>query len=469
MSLVENAAPSPHRASAESLFFEGTRALSDGDLARADQCLRQAIKLIPDFAEAYANLALVAEKQGTLASAESCYQTSIALNPSIARTHLNLGALLAAQKQFSRAEIAYKQALMLDSCAAGWSNLGVLYACMKRETEAEQCYRMAIMLDADYETARFNLSYLLLRQGRLEEGWRFFEARDWYAALAQRLDFPRWRGESLEGKSLLIGFEAGHGDMIQFGRYAAVLKQRGARHITMICHPALRRLFSTLAGVDLAISFEEAIPASGFDYWTPPMSVPYYCGTRMETIPARLPYLSPLPGEKDKWANHLQSLGLNAGPKVGLVWKGNPKFENDADRSLASLDVLAPLGKVAGVQFVSLQKCYGEDEAKHPPTGLSLIHLGSMIEDFADTAAIIANLDLVICIDTAVAHLSGAMGKTCWILLPDYKTDWRWFTERNDSPWYPGCARLFRQTSTRSWPAVIENVVDELELFAQSF
>ena len=458
---------SARRTKAEELFFEGTRALSAGDIARADLFLRQAIDLDPDFAEAHANLALVAEKQGALASAESCYQKSIALNPSIARTHLNLGALLAAQKQFFKAEAAYKQALMLDPCAPAWSNLGVLYACMKRETEAEHCYRTAIALDAEYQTARFNLSYLLLRQGRLEEGWQSFEARDWYAALARRLDFPRWQGESLQGKSLLIGFEAGHGDMIQFGRYAAVLKQQGARHITMICHPALRRLFSTLAGVDHAIPFDQAIPTSGFDCWTPPMSIPFYCGTRMETIPAQLPYLSPLPGEKDKWANRLQTCVPASGLRVGLVWKGNPKFENDADRSLQSLDLLAPLGKVSGVQFVSLQKGWGEDEAQHPPAGLSLIHLGSMIEDFADTAAIIANLDLVICIDTAVAHLTGAMGKPCWVLLPDYKTDWRWFTERSDSPWYPGAVRLFRQASSGGWPAVIKTVAEELELFAR--
>jgi len=411
-------------------FFKGTHALSAGDIGRA----------------------------------ECCYQKSIALNPSIARTHLNLGAFLATQKQFLRAEVSYKQALMLDASAAVWSNLGVLYACLKRETDAEHCYRAAIALDAEYQTARFNLSYLLRRQGRLEEGWQFFEARDWYSALARRLDCPRWRGESLDGKSLLIGFEAGHGDMIQFARYAAVLKQRGARHITMICHPALRRLFSTLDSVDLVVPFDDAIPTSGIDFWTPPMSIPFYCGTCVETIPAQLPYLSSLPGEKEKWAQLFQANGL----RVGLVWKGNPNFENDADRSLSSINVLAPLGNVPGVNFISLQKGAGEGEAKCPPAGFALTDLGSMIEDFADTAAIIANLDLVICIDTAVAHLSSAMGKPCWILLPDYKTDWRWFTERNDSPWYPGAARLFRQTSTGGWPAVIKTVTKELELFAQT-
>jgi hypothetical protein len=150
-----------------------------------------------------------------------------------------------------------------------------------------------------------------------------------------------------------------------------------------------------------------------------------------------------------------------------LVWKGNPQFENDADRSLPGLDVLAPLWQVAGVQFISLQKGAGEDQAMQPPAGLPLLHLGSQITDFADTAAIVAGLDLVICVDTAIAHLAGALGKPSWLLLPHYKTDWRWLEGRADSPWYPGVMRLFRQSASAGWTGVVAELALALEQFAQ--
>lgn len=150
-----------------------------------------------------------------------------------------------------------------------------------------------------------------------------------------------------------------------------------------------------------------------------------------------------------------------------MVWKGNPLFENDADRSIPSLDVLAPLWAVAGVNFISLQKGAGEDEATQPPGELSLINLGTQLADFADTAAAVTNLDLVICVDTAIAHLTGALGKPCWVLLPEYKTDWRWLTDRTDSPWYPGVMRLFRQSTMGNWATVVAEVVTALEQLVQ--
>jgi Tfp pilus assembly protein PilF len=460
----KGATDSGRRSEAEPLFFEGTRALSAGDLAAAGTALRKAIDLVPDFAEAHANLALTLEKQQDLSGAEACYRKSISFNSGIARTHLNLGVLLSAQKRFHDAEAAYLKSLSLDGqSAVAWSNLGVLHACMKREIEAERCYQTAMDFDPEYKLARFNFSYLLLRQGRFEEGWQCFEARDWYAAFAQETNCPRWQGEPLAGKSLLIGYEAGHGDMIQFGRYAAELKKHGAIHITMVCHPALKRLFSTLKGVDRVAPFDEAIPATGFDYWTPLLSVPYRCATRLDSIPADLPYLSALPGEPEKWSKHFAMDRL----RVGLAWKGNPKFENDPGRSLPSVDFLAPLGAVRGVQFISLQKKFGEEEAIHPPKGLPLIPLGAMVDDFADTAALIANLDLVISIDTAAAHLAGAMDKPCWLLLPDYKTDWRWLAAGYDSPWYPQVMRLFRQPGPGQWQATIDEVAAALALFAR--
>ncbi|MES2407564.1 MAG: tetratricopeptide repeat protein [Pseudomonadota bacterium] len=450
------------RGNAEALFFESNRHMEAGEVTRALACLRKAIRMVPDFAEAHANLGLLLERQGTTDAAEECYRQSLGFDPSNSQTHLNLGALLAKQKRFQEAEAAYKQAIALRPYApAGWSNLGVLYASMQHESEAEQCYRNAMALDVSYATARFNLSYILLRQARFEEGWSCLEARKWYAALEAYLTCPRWQGEALVGKSILIGYEAGHGDMIQFSRYAAELKAMGAGPLSIICHPALKTLFASLEAVDNVFHFDEQIPASGWDFWTPPLSIPFYCKTRLDNIPATLPYLRAPQDHIAKWAPFLPDAGL----RVGLVWKGNPKFENDADRSLPSLDVLAPLGAVAGVNFISLQKGAGENEAAHPPAGLALIHLGSRIEDFADTAAIVMSLDLVICVDTAIAHLAGALGKPCWVLLPAYKPDWRWLTERTDSPWYPGIMRLFRQSTMGDWNTVIADMVVALSNF----
>lgn len=429
-------------------------------MSGAETCFRQAVKIAPDFAEAYANLGLVLDKKLDTDAAEICYRRSIELDPAYSQTHLNLGVLCAGKKRFAEAEAAYKQAIALSPASpVGWSNLGVLYACMKRETEAGECYRRALSLDDSYRTARFNFSYLLLRQGRFEEGWKCLEARNWYAALAAHLDCPRWQGESVFGKSILISYEAGHGDVIQFCRYADVLKAQGAAAITMICHPPLKALLAGMESVNAVISFDEQIPASGWDFWVPLLSIPYLCNTRIDSIPARIPYLAAPRDLAEKWAGLLPKNGL----RVGLVWKGSTQFENDADRSLPSLEVLAPLGSVAGVSFISLQKGAGEEEAMQPPHGLNLTHIGSQLTDFADTAAAVMNLDLVICVDTAVAHLAGALGKPCWVLLPDYKTDWRWLTERADSPWYPGTMRLFRQPAMGGWSSVVDRVVAALE------
>ncbi len=429
-----------------------------GDNGNAEISFENAVQLAPDLAEAHTNLAMLLSLRDENKAAEMHYLYSISSNPGYPQTHINLGVLLAKQKRFIEAEAAYRKAIELNAGSPdAWSNLGVLYACMKREEEAERCYRTALFLDETYTKARFNLSYLQLRQGRFEEGWQSLEARDWYAPLAKQLPMPRWQGESLAGKSLLICFEAGFGDVIQFCRYAEVLKKQGATSITLLSHPPLKKLLSTLSGVDSIISFDEPLPSSGFDFWTPLLSIPRHCNTNLDSIPARLPYLHADADRIEKWKPLVPQLGL----RVGLVWRGSTQFENDADRSLPSLALLAPLWSVKNITFISLQKGAGENE--NPPDGLSLTSLGPKLTDFADTAAVISCLDLVICIDTAVAHLAGALGKPCWVLLPDYKTDWRWLTERCDSPWYPEVMRLFRQSTMGDWNPVIADVVNALE------
>jgi Tfp pilus assembly protein PilF len=442
---------------AEALFREGNRLLAAGDVAGAEDHFARVLSLVPEQGAALANLAWLKEQAGSPEQAASLYRRAIAAMPDNAHIQRNFGMLLWGLKRFGEAEAVCRRAVALaPASAAGWSNLGVLLACLKRETEAEHCHRHALALDANYAKARYNLGYLLMRQGRWHEGWPLLEARWQFESLASHFVCPRWQGESLAGKAIAIGFEAGHGDMIQFCRYAKRVKELGAARVAIVCHPGLKTLFRTLPGVDQVFGFDETVPADGWDFWTLPMSLPQVFDTRIDNVYAPIPYLSADPARLRHWSAALPQDGL----RVGLAWKGNANFENDADRSLRALQMLAPLGAVADVRFVSLQKGPGEEEAAQPPAGMSLYAAAGGLRDFSDTAALIASLDLVISVDTAVAHLAGALGVPCWLLLPDYRTDWRWLTERDDTPWYPRM-RLFRQRAG-DWDAVIAAVAAAL-------
>lgn len=447
---------------AEALFHTGTR-LMDEDARGAEEAFRQALAIDPDIPELHANLALLLEQRGNPEEGERHYRCAIALRPALTQASLNLGVMLDRQHRFSEAEAVYRQALSLDpGSAPGWSNLGVLLAGQKREDEAEGCYRKAMALDPGYGKAAFNLAYLLLRQGRYAEGWERLECRQWYLPLERYLPCPRWQGESLAGKSLLIGLESGHGDMIQFSRYARLVKQAGASRVGILCQPALKALFSHHRDLDTVIAIDTPFAADDWDFWVPPLSLPFLFDTRIDTIPASLPYLEADAGRLAHWSHRI---GERDGRlRVGLVWKGNPHFENDAERSLPSLSTLAPLGAIPGIHYFSLQKGEGEDEAAQPP--LALTNLGPEIGDFADTAAIVAKLDLVISVDTAVAHLAGALGRHCWLMLPHYKPDWRWLSGRRDSPWYPGVMELFWQHRSGHWEATVTEMATRLHVLA---
>ena len=466
------------RLQAEACFHEGNRFIAAGDSGHAAQrCFERALELAPDMTEAIVNLGWCHARSGAEIKAEMAYREAIARNPGLTRVWLLLGVLLMNAKRFHEAELTYRQvALIAPNEPDVWSNLGVLLACLQREAEAEQCYLTALDLAPGHAMASFNLSYLLLRQERWESGWQHLENRWQYENLSRYFTCPRWRGESLEGKSVVVGFEAGHGDMIFYCRYIALLKSQGAERISMVCHPALVNLFSRLTGVDRAISFLADVPRSDWDYWVPPMSLPYLTATRADTIPATVPYIQADPVLVEKWALRLREITsgaasqpqsrLQPGLRAGLVWNGNPEFENDPDRSIHHLALLRPLWDIAGVQLISLQKGRGEADALAPPAGMRLAALGCELADFAETAGVIANLDLVISVDTAVAHLAGALGVACWLLVPDYRADWRWHLNRSDSPWYP-TMRLFRQARGGDWVAVVQDVAVALKALVQ--
>jgi hypothetical protein len=321
-------------------------------------------------------------------------------------------------------------------------------------------------LRADYGEASFGLAVLLLGMGRFEEGWQLYESRYVQPTFVHHktramLPCPQWAGTPLAGKSVLVWQEDGLGDMLQFSRYFSLLKAQGAARIAFVCAPALHRLMSRVDGVDEVLDHAGGhARATEFDCWTSLLSVPLYLRTTFDTIP-RAVRLTVEPTFVERWRPVLDT--LPPGRRIGLVWKGNAKHHNDANRSLPSLATLAPLWRVPGLSFVSLQKGQGEDEAREPPVDQPLLDLGTKVTDFADTAAIIAQLDLVICVDTSIAHLAASLGKQCWVMLPERDVDWRWLHDRDDSPWYPHTLRLFRRAPGEDWAASVERVAQACE------
>ncbi|HEY8906873.1 MAG TPA: tetratricopeptide repeat protein [Rhodoferax sp.] len=454
---------------AEQLFAQSSADIQAGQFETAEARLVEALDKAPQLAEAHANLAWLLERRGSVDDALHHYELAIDLQPDNARIHLNLGALLAQLKFFLAAEAAYRRALVVDASLPGiWSNLGALLAQIGRDDEAEESLRTALRLDPEHAGAHFNLACLLLRKGRYPEGWRHLEFRDWYRPIEQRLRCVRWCGQPLAGLSVLLVYEAGHGDLIQFCRYVPVLRQAGAARVDVLCHPALKELLRTLDGVGDVFAFDENRFEHDWDYWVPALSLAHHLGTELETIPAALPYLRAPAPKLAHWRQKLDGLGPRPGRRVGFVWHGNPDFENDAQRSLPGLQTLAPLWQVPGVQFFSLQKGRGEKDVLRLQGSQPLIDLAADLHNFADTAAAIEQLDLVISVDTAVAHLAGALGKPCWVLLPGFLPDWRWLEDRSDSPWYPGVLRLFRQPRGADWAPVIQAVCEALQEARQS-
>ena len=443
-------------------------------LARFDEAAaayEQALAADPDHVETLYALGEMAVNRRHFERAEQCFARAHALLGDETRHLLVSGNLRKARGDLEGAESAYRQALGLrPDFFDAHNNLGALLVELHRFDEAEAAYRDAIAHSPDDAIARWNLSLLLLRIGKLEQAWPMFESR-YDPALPQPvarvpdLPFGPWRGEPLVGKSILVIGEQGFGDEIQMVRYASELKARGASRVSMVCKGPLKQLLETASGVDAVFADEQQVTAH--DFWALCFSLPTHFRTSPTTIPASLPYLRADPQLVEQWNPRLPP----ARPRVGLVWKGAAAHANDLNRSLPGLSALAPLWSCPGVNFVSLQKGQGEDEAAlaaQPGHPQHLTDLGSRIKSFADTAAIVDQLDLLICVDTSTAHVAGALGRPCWVLLPAIGTDWRWLHGREDSPWYPGVMRLFRQAQGEPWEQTVERVADALREWARA-
>ena len=336
-------------------------------------------------------------------------------------------------------------------------NLGNIFKDQHRADEAVAAFQRALELKPDYHWARVHLAFALLLKGDYPAGWREYEQRWKIPLFGERscgFSAPAWDGSPIEGETVLLFAEQGFGDTLHFARYAGIVAAMGCR-VVFTCQPHLARLMKTLKGADEVIAQGDPLP--DFDRYAPLLSLPHLLGTTLDTIPADVPYLAAEPGLAEKWAGRLSGA---PGLKVGIAWSGTAEMRGNPARG-CPLSQFRPLLDNPDINLFSLQK-ETPDEDRPLPDGLT--DLSAELKDFTDTAAIISNLDLVISIDTAVAHLAGALGRPTWLLLST-AGDWRWLMERLDSPWYP-TMRLFRQYRERVWDDVFAEISGEISGFA---
>jgi tetratricopeptide (TPR) repeat protein len=405
-------------------------ALADlGHYGAALEAHRRALALQPDSPDALFGLGYFFERKGDLASAIDSYQTALKLNPQLSRAHLLLGSARLLQGNLE---------------------------------EAAECFERVLESELDSAEARAYLGLLHLKQGNFRRGLSEYEDR-WSTTYGfrfrRKFSQPLWRGEPLEGSRILLHCEQGMGDTLQFVRYVPLVAARGGKVILEV-QPRLHRLLAHTPGAAEVICRDEALPE--VDWQCPLLSLPLAFATELHTIPAQIPYVRPDPLQVETWRQRLPGNSL----RIGLAWAGNPLHPHELWRSIP-LEQLAPLTNLEGATFYSLQMGAPAEQVKQLGPRVRLIDLQGEQKDFADTAAIVANLDLVISIDTSVAHLAGSMGQPVWVILSK-SADWRWFLDRDDTPWYP-MTTLFRQSTLGNWKDVVARVERELrELIART-
>jgi tetratricopeptide (TPR) repeat protein len=422
--------------------------------AKAVEHYRRTLTLDPHHIDALNNLGAALGELGENVEAASCYQRVLALQPANAAAHSNFGRVLAQRDELDAAIGHFREAIALQPHAIdAHINLGNVLLEQGDAPAAHQSYERALALDPAHESAHWNDGLALLVQGDLAEGFRRWR---YNVAAAKRFGAPEWRGEALNGAAILIHAEQGFGDAIHFARYIPMVAARGGR-VIFEAPVELHRVFATIDGIDEIVAFGDRLPE--FAWQCPLLSLPLAFGTTLRNVPDTVPYLTADAESVEFWQRRMAGPAL----KVGLVWAGRPEHKRDRHRSMA-LAELAPLAAIPNVAFYALQKGAAVGEAEHAPEGMRLEILSPLLGDFADTAAAIMALDLVITVDTSVAHLAGALGKPVWILNA-YSPDWRWLEHRSDSPWYP-TAELFRQDASRRWAPVVNDVAAELRALA---
>jgi len=439
-------------------WCERAAALAElGRHAQAVSAYEQALVLDPAYADAHAHLGTSLQSLGHTDAAIASFNQAIALDARCVSAYLNRGNAYLEKQAFTRALADYDQAIALQADhALAYANRAAVLKQVHRLDESLQSSDRAIALDPQYVDAQFNKSLTQLLRGDLATGFRGYQVR-WqtptFAAIRRNFTQPLWLGESaIQGKRLLVHNEQGLGDSIQFCRYVTLAARAGAQVIYEVEAP-LYDLFQSLEGVTTLVRQREPLPA--FDLYCPVMSLPIAFNSTVQSIPAATPYLKAKPEKLAHWATRL---GPRQGPRIGLVWSGNPTHKADQQRSIALGDFLEALAP--GAQYFSLQKELRDADAQVLTRAPQIRHFGAQLADFSDTAALCAQMDLVIAVDTSVAHLAGALGVPTWLLLP-HLPDWRWLLDRPDTPWYPNM-RLFRQTNAGDWQTVLQSVRAQL-------
>ena len=440
---------------------------SENLMEETEKCFRQAIKLSPNFVDAHNNLSMALQRLNRLEEAEIVNRKVIELKPDSTIAHFVHGVTLQKLARLAEAEKSYRQTLAIDpNYAKAHGNLGLLLKNVSQFAESEKHFVTALKLDPEFIDAHYNFALFLMLLGRLKEGWA--EYYPWFYhpnnPSPNKPNYPnltakQWQGEPLQGKTILIHSEQGFGDLIQFVRYAEQLKGLGATVWVLVTTP-LVELFKTVPWIERVLDNGEQHHAV-FDFWVFPLALPYWFQTTLETVPLNVPYLSVNETKSAWWKSWLNQHIPAENKRVGLVWAGDPIHSNDVNRSIRFSE-LAVLAGIKNVTFVSLQLSEkAQRELENCPEGLTISNAAPFIQDFTDSAALLSVLDVLITVDSAPAHLAGALDLPVWTLVTKIP-DWRWLLEREDSVWYKS-TRLFRQLERGDWASVLKNVKVALE------
>jgi tetratricopeptide (TPR) repeat protein len=421
---------------------------------------QRALKLNPLLADASYNLGSIFHQKGLLDEAAGFYEEAIRLNERHAHAHNNLGSILQQKGLFDEAICFYEKAVQLNpGLVSAYNNLGLVLQEKGLFGKAMEYHQKALSFQPDHPAVHFNIAGLLLMQGDYEKGWKEYEwrrrSKDY---LSRNFNRPLWDGSDISGRTVLLysekGFE-GFGDTIQFVRYARLIAELGGK-VVVESQKELKTLLKNIKGVEEVVSYGEKLPV--FDLHCPYLSLPFVFSTTLDSVPSTTPYITPDPVSVLKWKDRISH--DDSILKIGLAWAGNLNHPRARYRS-SSLKQFSPLAKLDGITIYSLQKGEAAQEAATVPHGLKFVDYTADFNDFSDAAALAENLDLVVSVDTAAAHLAGALGKPVLMLLP-FLPEWRWLLDREDSPWYP-TMKILRQSSPGDWEGVISRLLHELE------
>jgi tetratricopeptide (TPR) repeat protein len=460
----QEAAPSFRRAmdlapSAETCLNLAHALRRTGDATEAAARYRQAIELQPNFHSAHNNLGNLLRENGQLDDAISSFQRAIELKPDYLEAFNNLGSALLESGKPDQAIANYQHALSLRADLPELhNNLGKAFRAKGDVPGSIAAHERVLSMRPDDADAHWNRSLMLLLSGQLEQGWDEYEWR-WrvpeFKSPRRNFSQPLWSGQPLRGRRILLHAEQGFGDTIQFCRYAPLVASLGGR-VILEAPPELHPLLHTLPGIEQFVIAGQSLP--DFDLHCPLLSLPRAFRTTLQTIPDAIPHLRPAADQITRWKARLEF------PKdrlrIGLAWAGSAANPNDRNRSL-SLETLAPLADASDVAFYNLQTGPAAEAGRRGRRPFSFANDPLAFDDFADTAGLVANLDLILTVDTALAHLAGAMAAPVWLLLP-FAPDWRWLLDREDTPWYP-TMRLLRQPRLGDWGSIIRHARSELE------